>query len=708
MSRTLIYQVLIGDCWQYDRWAQEIAGGEWIGTEVFYQTPLYPYFLAGLYALFGHNVWLVRLVQAVLGSLACVLLARAGTHLFNPRVGWLSGLILAAYPPAMFFDGILQKASLDLVLMCGLLWNISRLHQRLRWSEVLVTGLLLGGLILNRENAWVLLPVLLAWIGWLGWVNLPTARLWLPPVLLIAGMALMLLPVGLRNYYVGREFLLTTSQMGPNFYIGNHRGAEGRYVSLRPDRGDPRFERTDARLLAEEAEGRSLSPSEISRYWTNRTMRDITADPVAWIRLLGWKWFLTWNQVELVDGEGIRVHADYSPVLKSLGWLINFGSLTALAAAGLWLGRRQWRQQWVLYGLMLSFALAVSLFFVFARYRYPLVPMVTLFAALAMERAWILLRSADSRRTSTRELGIAVGLAALVALATCWPLPRLYSDEVTYFSVGTVLYDMERYEEAMEQFETAIRLRPDFAPAYNNMANTAGKLRRWAEAESFLKRAIELAPNSGNYYANLALVQIEKGDVDSAQKSLRRALELDPYSVSALRSLSRLEMRQGNVSLAIQYLRQAIEVDRQSLAAHADLGMALMPHGQPVEAAEVLERALQLQPAQILVANNLAWLLATGPDTIRDGRRAVELATRVCERLEYKVPEFLDTLAAACAEAGDFEGAVEYAQKVRDLLVERGDEEKIRRRRTAGSISARRALSGFRTGRARCRVVGSV
>src|SRR5262249_19208480 len=59
----------------------------------------------------------------------------------------------------------------------------------------------------------------------------------------------------------------------------------------------------------------------------------------------------------------------------------------------------------------------------------------------------------------------------------------------------------------------------------------------------------------------------------------------------------------------------------------------------------------------------LAWLWATGPDGVRDGKRAVEAATRACELTDWKENEFLDTLAAAYAEVGDFDKAVEYQKK---------------------------------------------
>ena len=120
------FSVLMGDSRAYDEWAQRIAGGDWLGHEVFYQAPLYPYLLGVIYAVAGRSLLLVRIVQAPIGSASCVLLALAGARLFSPRAGIAAGLILALYAPAIFFDGLLQKSVLDVFFVCLALWLISR------------------------------------------------------------------------------------------------------------------------------------------------------------------------------------------------------------------------------------------------------------------------------------------------------------------------------------------------------------------------------------------------------------------------------------------------------------------------------------------------------------------------------------------------------------------------------------------------------
>ena len=326
IRRSPFFDVLLGDAHGYDEWARRIAAGEWIGHDVFYQAPLYPYFLGIIYRLIGHNLLAVRLIQAAIGAASCTLLALAGQRFFSSKVGWVAGIGLAVYAPAIFFDGLLQKSVLDLFFLSLSLWLMSRLldrgNDRRLWLSL---GVSMGALSLTRENALVFIVVILAWCVIPRAVQLKldattaqrttktrkkmnvgsgppppkaparlaeaaygreggsrtssfTTRLQLAGMF-IAGLSIVLLPVAIRNYAVGGGFYLTTSQFGPNFFIGNNPNADGTYMSLRFGRGAPEYERQDATELAEHATGRTLTPSEVSSYWTDRALDFITAHP---------------------------------------------------------------------------------------------------------------------------------------------------------------------------------------------------------------------------------------------------------------------------------------------------------------------------------------------------------------------------------------------------------------------------------------------
>ena len=122
------FSVLMGDSRGYDEWARRIAGGDWIGHDVFYQAPLYPYFLGVIYADRRPRSAArsrrpdrdrIRVVRAARGW------RRGGCS--RQRAGIAAGLILALYAPAIFFDGLLQKSVLDVFFVCLALWLIAQI-----------------------------------------------------------------------------------------------------------------------------------------------------------------------------------------------------------------------------------------------------------------------------------------------------------------------------------------------------------------------------------------------------------------------------------------------------------------------------------------------------------------------------------------------------------------------------------------------------
>src|SRR5215471_2201855 len=250
-----LFYYLPGDGRTYDEWAQRIAAGDWFGSGVFYQAPLYPYFLGLVQTAIGHNLWAIRIVQALLGSVSCVLIFLTGERLFSRGAAIAAGLMLAFYAPAIFFDGVIDKSVLDVLLLSMLIWILVGAASGRHWRQWLGAGAILGLLGLSRENALVLAVVVPMWIAiYFSDQSVKNRATWIS--FFFAGLLLVLVPVGLRNLAVGGEFKLTTSQLGANFFIGNNSVADGTYASVRKIIGEPQLEGNDAMRLAERETGR--------------------------------------------------------------------------------------------------------------------------------------------------------------------------------------------------------------------------------------------------------------------------------------------------------------------------------------------------------------------------------------------------------------------------------------------------------------------
>ena len=129
------------------------------------------------------------------------------------------------------------------------------------------------------------------------------------------------------------------------------------------------------------------------------------------------------------------------------------------------------------------------------------------------------------------------------------------------------------------------------------------------------------------------------------------------------------------------------------MGARVQLGATLRDRGELESAIASFRAELQNYPNLPQPYDAIGWLMAAGPDAVRDGKRAVEHATRACELSSWKDPDPINTLAAAYAEIGDFAKAVEF-QKRALAFPEYEKESRKGRPRTAESVRAKNAVSG--------------
>ncbi len=645
LSRSPFFDALLGDAKGYDDWARRIAGGQWIGTDVFYQAPLYPYFLAVVYKVFGHNLGALRVVQAVIGAGSCALLGLAGHRFFSITVGAIAGLGLALYAPALFFDALIQKSVLDLFFLALSLWLVGRLvdapHSLRDW---LVLGLAMGGLSLTRENALVFVVIIVGWAMLRGRFGLSVGARANFVASFLVGLAIVLLPVAVRNYAVGGGFYLTTSQFGPNFFIGNNPQADGTYASLRFGRGAPEYERTDATELAEHALGRSLTPSEVSSYWTGRGLDFIRDRPGAWFALMARKAALLVNATEMLDTEAQESHAEWSWPLRVGGLFGHFGVLGPLACIGLVLAWRHKARVAVLYVMLAAYSLSVLLFYVFARYRLPLVPLLLLFAAEGVSalREW--------RRTARAEAKAWVTAAVAATAVVCnWPiLSASTMKAITETNLAVALQTDGRTDAAAEHYKRAIALQPAYAPAYNNLgvmqratgnideaiatyrqallvkgdypdahynlANALLAQNKPQEAADHFRIALQSIPDSAGAANNLGVALSAQNKPDAAVAAFRAAVAAEPASAVAHRNLADALSTAGQTEEAVAEFHRAIELDPTDPSGPYNLGVVLLQAGQATEAVPVLRTAVQLSPRSVDARNNLGIALASSGD----------------------------------------------------------------------------------------------
>jgi tetratricopeptide (TPR) repeat protein len=336
------------------------------------------------------------------------------------------------------------------------------------------------------------------------------------------------------------------------------------------------------------------------------------------------------------------------------------------------------------------------------------VPFIIFFTGVA---AWLGRRVlAEPRRPI---VGYAVGA---VVLAVCSVLTfahaRHYKDEETLWratldanpqawiaaiNLGTIYMDVpngEREEDAIALFKQAAEHPWARATALNNQGRILARRGEFEASIPVFEQAVEADPHHGRALQSLASALLEVGRRDEAAEYFERAIEEMPLKHGMKRQLAAIRVEQGRLEDAADLFRRLIEVMPDEAGPRGDLAQALFRLQQFDECVATLEDALALDPTRVdlhrllvrtqrmalrdyagaiascrtalehvendpFITNELAWMLATAPDdALRDGEEALRLIEPFARNRQANA-QVLDTYAAALAETGRFQPAVQ-------------------------------------------------
>lgn len=601
----------------YEDWALEIAGGNWLGDEVFFQEPLYPYWLGAVYAVCGHDRTVARMIQAGLGALCVLLVHRLTREVFGARPALWAAFGLAVYRADLLLPALLLKPNLFLPLWALLAWGLVR-SRRARGARSAASWLGLGVLAglgaLLRGNVLILVPALAVW----PLVRARTLGTGLPAGLrdaasLAAGVLLVLLPVALRNQHVGGVFALTTSGAGTNVYGGNNPdNPYGRATEFKWVRGIPRYEAEDWKHEAERRTGRALDASEVSGFWLREAGRSVLADPGLHLRILWNKLRLTLGRYEVPDNHHLDWDARYVALLRwpwpgwgALGTLALAGALLVLAGRrGALPGSEPFapREPGAALELLVLGALylaTIVLTVTSMRVRLALLPTSLPFAGWCAHALWTRLAPGSSRAAGPRPLVLA-GALLLGAVFPLWPVydagelaedldKRDFNYAVHLVARGEDLAEAERIALGLEQRYGTLRVRTLLAEIafLRAQREERGSPEQTALLGEALERLQSVALHPGVFprerFRALRLagdVQMFLGRWDVAVRRYREAREFDPADETLRLALANALFldaadlaepeRDAALAEAEALLAELVAAGRDDLAAHLE------------------------------------------------------------------------------------------------------------------------------------------
>ena len=600
----------------YHDWAVRLVAGDWGWNETYWMGPLYPHFLALVYLVFGVDGPAALIIQLGMSLLNVWLVYRFARNLLpgdNGGTALIGTALFAFYGAPVFYAGHLLMATLvtTLFLLTGL--RAVRAANDPTLGNWLILGVMTGLTGLARGNVLLLLaglPILL-WKA-----PVPPAGRWKNLTALMLGGVLMLAPVTLRNLIVADDFVLLTSNGGVNLLIGQQHDYKGIFAQVMDEAQaefDPSMETTLEREL-----GRDLKGSEVSRILTLRAWRkfrdNLGAMPLHYAR----KNYRFWNGYELPQ----IVSYDYWKTQFSALWVlpIPFVLLSALGLLGFRFLPRTAR--WIMVILIGSYFLSLLPFFPTSRYRQPIAPLLAVSAAvflvalgkgIARRRIWlpaaVLLVMALLPRWAAlepAEVHWQVHLHEASRASKLGDLSRTLAkgrqaEKVrpgladTPFYLSLYLEDLGAHDEALDALGLARVRYPGSRLIPYRIGRNFEQMRRYPEALDAYERASFLDPDWAYPFLRGGLVMNLQGRKARALDLMEKAYERSPGNFRVRSNLASLYAEDGQTDLAVEILTDLTHDYPLYVNGWFNLALANYQAGKPVAAVTALDRAAALR-----------------------------------------------------------------------------------------------------------------
>ena len=540
-----------------NKWAKDIVAGDWLSLEygVLWKPPLYPYLLALVYAIFGPSIFMAKLIQVLAALAGYYVLYLIGRQHFGPVAAGLGLCMASLYGTFIHFEGELEVVTMVTFFNILALYLLSRDPMNAGPLQWFGAGLVLALSALVRPTILLFVPMALVWIFFIfGRVSSPGKAL-KPVILVILGVVLLIAPVTIRNYVVGKELVLISGNGGINLYLGNNSDYE-EGLAIREGLMWDRLVTEPFGALGKE----KLTFAEEDRYWVSKVKDFMVAEPAAFTGLLLKKAALFWHGYEIKRNKDIYFAKRYSVILGLP--LLGFAMVAPLALIGMALTLPRWREFMLLHLYVLYVMSTTVIFFVCARYRLPVVPILILFAGYGLYRLFVWGSSGQWKKVSAF---VAAFVSLLVLLNIDFFDVREKTFARSHYNLGLIYSVKGEPEMAIAEFERALELNPP---------------ERLENAET---------------YMNLGILHDELGDKERAVFEFKRAIALLPDYVKARAHLGKTYHEQGLFTEAIREFEAAL-AQSQDVSLYFDLAASQVSLKRYDGAIRSYESAIRLEP----------------------------------------------------------------------------------------------------------------
>jgi 4-amino-4-deoxy-L-arabinose transferase-like glycosyltransferase len=513
----------------------------------------YPLFLSAIYYVLDASITHAKAIQAVLGSITCLLTLSLGARVFGRSVGILAGLITSFYAPMIFWEAELVASGWGALWTVVLLSLLIRKAEEYDWKVFCLVGLT-GALAIITRPAF--LPFLLAASVWVVLVQARLHRSVIPVVrgaaLLLAGFSLVAAPVLVLSDRATGSARLLAPPGGLNAYIGNNENT-CKTLNIRPG---PEF---DQLLNWPVAHGYKTTP-ERPRFFYGKVREFISEEPFLFVKGLARKAGQYLTSTETPRTVDIYVFHQWSALMGALVWKIAtfgfpWGVLLPLVIVGLIFRWKQTPTPIVL--LVALYPILLIAIFMAGRYRIPVVPAMAILAAAGCfsivetfrQKRWM-------RATAGCCLAVFIGLVVSVHDFSC---PDEQNYEVEMYSIlGHHYLQLNNLRTSDEFLQKALRLEPDSGVANRLYGLLMIRQSQFDRAIQYCNRSLEA--NSRDYVAlyRRGLAHSAISDFEQAKLDFAEVLAIAPYYSQANLKLGEVHHRLGEYEAAIRNWKEAV------------------------------------------------------------------------------------------------------------------------------------------------------
>ncbi|MCK4810122.1 MAG: glycosyltransferase family 39 protein [Candidatus Omnitrophica bacterium] len=368
------------DPYYYDKAAKHIIEeGSYRNGQLFaYRPPAYPYFLAGIYKLFGYNYLAVKVIQAILSILTCIVIYLLTKLLSNKLTALIAAGLFAFYPQFIRYPGELWSETLFLFLFMSAILFLYRFMRHSANKDGIISGILLGLSALTRETAFLFIAPISVWI----FISSPSpgkVKKSIKKFLVIAiFMMVTMSPWIIRNYAILHKIVPVSTNGGINFYMGNNPDANGDFLwRLAPGVIWPD--------TLENATDEELSRLELraGSEGYKKGIEFILEDPIRSVRLSLKKLYLLWR----VPYHNMDLTQLTPETIFRIVWLVWYAGLIILAIPAIIILIKDMNVEWWLFHFwIISISLVIMLTYSTTRYRLLAIPFIIILASLTIEK----------------------------------------------------------------------------------------------------------------------------------------------------------------------------------------------------------------------------------------------------------------------------------------------------------------------------------